>query len=194
MATLTYKFAPCGSFRHAGVALLALACLLGSAWARDARLPDEFQIKAAALYNVITFTDWPASAFSAPDSPLIVGILGYGPVAAALEKLVGSETRRGRRIVSRSLQSAAEARACHVLYIARSEHDRWQSIRSRLANLPILTASDAENFAHEGGMVQFAMERDKLRLIVNLDAARARGLLISSKVLRLAEVIEDGRP
>ena len=56
---------------------------------------------------------------------------------------------------------------------------------------PILTVGVEEGFAQQGGVVQFAVDRNKLRLVVNLRSARANGITISSKVLRLAEVIGD---
>lgn len=154
---------------------------------------EEFQIKAAALYNIIGFIEWPATAFASPESPLVVGVLGHGPTAALLSDFVEAETWRGRRVILRTLTSSSEAKTCHVVYIALSENGRWRTIRSQFAGKPILTVSDGENFARQGGIIQLATERNKLRLIVNLGVARATGLAISSKVLRLAEIIDEPR-
>ena len=172
----------------AGWVLAALAISVRSAPVSPGR---EYQIKAAALYNVISFTDWPDTAFPTPNSPLVVAVLGEGPIAALLDQFVENETWHGRRIEIRRINSSAEARGCHVLYIARSAHGTWRTLAGQFATQPILTISDEGNFAQQGGIVQLAIDRNRLLLIVNLPAARAAGISISSKVLRLAQVLDS---
>ncbi|MGH7946788.1 MAG: YfiR family protein [Opitutaceae bacterium] len=150
--------------------------------------------RAAAILNVIAFTEWPAGAFAADDSPLVIGVLGQEPLVALLDDFLGNEIWHGRKIALRRLTSVAEARSCHVVYIAQSEHARWPAIAGQFATLAILTVSYAENFAQHGGTVQLEMERNAVRPIVNLDVARRSGVTISSKLLRLARVIGDRNP
>lgn len=176
------------------IAALAFAGLASLASAGPPITGHEAEVKAAALYNVITFTDWPDGAFSSVDAPLIIGVLGQSPVTAPLNDVVARETWRGRLLKLQPVSTPAEAKACHVLFIARSEQGRWRNVSVQLAQLPILTVSDADTFALQGGMVQFAIEQNRLRLIVNLNSTRAAGLSISSKVLRLAQVIDDRTP
>jgi hypothetical protein len=194
MALLSHRFpfTP-GWARAVQVAAAVLTCTTAPA-SVPAGGSREHQIKAAALHNLITFTDWPASAFADAGSPLVVGVLGKGPVAALLDDFVANETWQGRRISLRRLSTPAEGRDCHVLYVERSEHARWPALASQFSKRAILTVSDSDLFARRGGVVQLAIERNKLRLIVNLKVARACGLTISSKVLRLANVIEDPLP
>jgi hypothetical protein len=162
--------------------------------AADANGTREHEMKAAALCNTIAFTEWPAKAFASADAALVVGVLGSGPVPALLDGLLANETWQGRKFILQRLSNPADARFCHALYVAPSEHNRWLAVAPQLARLPILTMSDAEGFARRGGLVQFAIERNKLRLTVNLSATRTSGITISSKVLRLATVLEDKAP
>lgn len=169
--------------------------LAASAQPADNLPVREHQIKAAGVYHIVAFVDWPASAFETETSPLVIAVLGHGPVSAILHSFVENETRHGRKVIVQHHIRFSEVRHCHVLYIARSEHQNWPSIRQELGNRPILTISDAENFAARGGSVQFAVERNRLRPIINVAATRRAGLTVSSKLLRLrsAEVIgEDG--
>lgn len=173
-----------------GVAAAVLMCGISAVGAVPAPPVLEHQVKAAALYNLIAFTDWPASVFQTPESPLVIGILGQGPITALLKDFVAAEVWHGRRIQLRTLASPAEAQSCHVLYIARSEHSRWRSISRQFVGRPILTVGDEENFALDGGVVQLTVNRNKLQIVVNRGVAQAGGLTISSKVLRLAAVID----
>ena len=154
----------------------------------------EHQLKAAAVYNLIAFTEWPATAFQTADAPLVIGVFGQGHVAALLEYHLASETWHGRKITLRQITAAGDARFCHVLYVAPSEVTGWRSLAGKFARTPLLTLSDAQNFAHNGGIAELAFENNELRLVVNVGAARECGLTISSKVLRLARVVDGLKP
>ena len=172
-------------------ALLVVSLVAASAPRARAAEISEFEVKAAALVNIVGFVEWPATAFANPEAPLVIGVLGRDRVVSLLEDLAATEKSHGRRIALEHYATPAEARSCHVLYVAQTAHARWPGMRSQFVGRPVLTVSDAPNFARQSGIVQFAIERNKLRLIVNLGAARLAGLTISSKVLRLADVVGD---
>ncbi len=195
MAPLRNRF-----LRAVGTAVIAtvLACS-GSGpqiHAADApRAPSrEHELKAAALYNIILFTDWPAAAFASPKAPLIIGVLGRGPVADVLETLIQNERWQGRPVTIEKYTTVAQVKQCHVFFLGQTEHSRWAALHPQFAGRAVLTVCDAENFARRGGVVQFGIDRNKLKLTVNLAAARSADLIISSKVLRLAEVVDEPKP
>lgn len=163
------------------------------AWGQP-HAPREHEIKAAALTNIIAFAEWPAEAFASPEAPLVIGILGHDQVAESIALLAEGENWRGRPLLLRRLNRPDEGRDCHVLWLGRSEHGRWPFIRDLFQDRPVLTISDARQFARMGGVVQLTLDRGRLRLIVNLAASRTSGVSISSKVLRLADVIGEERP
>lgn len=148
------------------------------------------EARATALYNLVAFADWPATAFASPDAPLVVGIMAPANMLKLSRELLESETWRGRPIQLRSVISAADAAGCHVLYVARANQARWRAQQAQLKGRPILTVGEGDRFAASGGIVELGLERNRLRLTVNLSAARAGGIVLSSKVLRLAHVIE----
>lgn len=47
----------------------------GSASAQESF--SEVDVKAAALYLFAKFTQWPASAFSSENEPIVVGVIGH---------------------------------------------------------------------------------------------------------------------
>src|SRR6266511_4381492 len=80
-------------------------------------------------------------------------------------------------------------KAGHILFISRSEGDRPRAILAGLKNRPVLTVSDADGFAERGGMIRFVTDRNRIRLQLNLAATEAAHLTISSKLLRVAEIV-----
>ncbi len=168
----------------------AASLLVGAAGlaAQTARAA-EYQVKAVFLFNFAQFVDWPAEAFPDPDTPLVIGVLGDDPFGGFLDQTVDDERLGGRPLQVRRYQSVDEIKTCHVLFISRLEGDRREGILAGLKNRPILTVSDADGFAERGGMIRFVTERNRIRLQINLQAAEAARLTISSKLLRVAEII-----
>jgi hypothetical protein len=79
------------------------------------------------------------------------------------------------------------------LFIPTTETPRLARILERLAGRSILTVGEAEGFASASGMIRFVTVRNKVRLRINVEAANAARLTISSKLLRQAEIVRTER-
>lgn len=151
--------------------------------------PTEYDVKAAFLFNFSQFVDWPDMAFADAQSPLVIGVLGTDPFGNALDEIVRGETVKGRPLEVRRFRSVGEMDTCHILFIDRSEQRRFAEILAGLKGRSILTVGDFEDFAESGGVIRFVSAGNKIRLRINLDAARAANLTISSKLLRPATIV-----
>ena len=149
----------------------------------------EYDVKAAFLYHLAQFVDWPPEAFPAPENPLVVGVLGADPFGKALDEIVQDEVVKNRKLKVQRYHSMEEIEVCHILFISQSEGGRLDQIFSSLKGRKILTVGDTDGFAQRGGMVRFLTEKNKVRLRINIDAAKAAGLTISSKLLRAADLV-----
>jgi len=49
--------------------------------------------------------------------------------------------------------------------------------------------ADLDDSSERGVMIQFTTENNRIRLRINVEAARAAGLTISSKLLRSADIV-----
>lgn len=176
------------ALRLAGALLLAL--LLAAAPASPAQGTREYDLKAVFLFRFASFVEWPESAFRAPDDPLVIGVLGQDPFGASLDDVLRSETARNRPIVVRRFAQARDVSDCQILFISRSEGPRLGQVLHALHGRPILLVSDIDRFAGEGGMIAFNTAESRVQLTINMAAVRAAGLTVSSKLLRLARVIE----
>jgi YfiR/HmsC-like len=170
---------------------LSLAAVAGAPGAPAE--PSEFEIKAVFLFNFAQFVDWPSDAFSSPTSPLVIGVLGNDPFGSSLDEAVRGERVNDRPIVIMRYARVEDIAKCHILFVSESEAGQLERDLSRLKGRSILTVSDIEGFSHRGGMIRFLMVRNKVRLRINNDTARAAGLRISSKLLRPSEVVSSTR-
>ena len=170
----------------AGALLLACAVLT----ARPAlAAPTTSEVEAVFLFNFSQFVDWPPQAFPQPDSPIVIGVLGSDPFDGTLDDVVRGEMVKGRPLVVRRFQRVEQFTDCHILFISRSERPRLEPIVQMLKGRSILTVSDLDEFATQGGVIGFVLLDNKIRLRVNLQAAKEAGLTLSSKLLRPAQIV-----
>jgi len=152
----------------------------------------EYQVKAVFLFNFAQFVDWPANVFPETRTPLVIGVLGEDPFGAYLDETVRGEKVNDRSLVVQRYHRVEEIKACHILFISRSEREKLELIFANLKGRNILTVGDAVGFAQRGGMIRFVTEKNRIRLRINLEAAKAAGLTISSKLLRPAAILAPG--
>jgi hypothetical protein len=176
--------------RSRGALLLWVFLLIGLA-PLHAQPSREYQIKAAFIFNFAQFTEWPANAFAATNAPIVIGVLGTNPFAGFLENTVQNESVRGHPLVVHHYKTVEEIQTCHILYIGQSEGRRLQHIIAKLKGKPVLTVSDIPEVANEGVAIGFVTERNHVKLQINLEALKTASLTVSSKLLRLAQIVKD---
>lgn len=155
--------------------------------------PHAYQVKAVYLYNFAQFVEWPPSVFDGPEAPIVFGVLGSDPFGSFLDDVVRDERVNGRRLVVRRFHSVAEIDTCHILYVGHSDPTTIGRALDALRGRGVLTVGDAELFNQRGGMIRFVTENNRVRLRINVQAARAAGLVISAKLLRPAEIVTNPR-
>jgi hypothetical protein len=168
--------------------LLACLLILGPA-AANGQSAREAQVKAAFLYNFAQFTEWPPEAFAQPDSPLVIGVLGEDPFGEALDTTIRGEAVRGHKLQLKRFRAVAELPTCHIVYIGRSEANRLSQVLKALNGKPILTVSDLDGSAERGVTIQFVTEHGRVRFRINPKTAENAKLALSSKLLRVAEIV-----
>ena len=159
----------------------------------QAAAPTEYQLKAVFLFNFAQFVDWPQESFPEAQTPLVIGVLGEDPFGTYLDEIVSGETVNNRQLEIQRYRRVDEMKTCHILFISQSESKRLEQIVADLKGRSILTVSDSVGFTRYGGMIRFVTEKNKLRLRINLEAATAANLTISSKLLRPAEIVTPGK-
>ena len=176
----------------AGLASLLLGASAPAATAQAAP-SEEYQLKAVFLFNFAQFVEWPARAFHEAEAPLVIGVLGEDPFGAYLDELVNGEKVGDRRLIVRRYQRPEDIAECHIIFISHSETGALDKIISRLKGRSVLTVSDVDSFTRLGGMVRFVTEDGKIRLRINVEAAKECGLTISSKIIRPGTIVTPGK-
>lgn len=169
--------------------LVLTAVLVALAGPAAAHARSEYEVKAAFLFNIARFVEWPSSAGPEGAGEFRLCVVGEDPFGGALAAL---ERRRlhGHRVVVRRPQSPLRMERCHLLFISPSAaRFRVAAVLDAVARQPVLTVGDSPGLAERGVIVNLYLERGKVRFEVNLEAAKRAGITLSSRMLRLARIV-----
>jgi hypothetical protein len=151
----------------------------------------EYQVKAVFLFNFAHFVNWPTNAFTNAQSPFVIGILGNDPFGKYLDETIRGEKVDEHPLVVEHFQNASEAKDCQILFVGGSEAKNLPAILKIFRGKSTLTVSDISNFSRSGGIIGFVTTpQNKIHFDINLDAAKSADLIISSRLLRLADIVE----
>ncbi len=151
----------------------------------------EDELKLAVVYRLAKFVTWPApEAHEEADTHFDLCIDQRDIFEAARERLSGRSVReRPLRITLVDVDTSAPH--CDLLYISEARASRYRELLATLDDAPVLTVGDSSEFNNNGGIVQLLTRDKRIRMQINIDAARRAGLDISSQLLSLAELVDD---
>ena len=174
------------------VALAAgLLAACPQSWAQSGSVSvQEYQVKAAFLYNFAKFVDWPPPA-AGPKAPLVIVVFGRDPFGPVLANTVFGKTVNNRPLEVRRASRIEDLLPCHLVFISAKERRRVPAILKAVESAGVLTVSETDDFLDQGGAVRLVMEGRKVRFQINLEAARRNGLTVSSKLLSLAVEVKN---
>jgi hypothetical protein len=122
----------------------------------------------------------------------VIGVLGNDPFGPVLDQIVNGEKIKSRPLVVRRFRNIADIHHCHILFISASEEYRLPEILRWLRGQPVLTVADIPGFAEAGGDIGF-LSGTRVKLVMNPVAIQSANLSVSSKLLRLAQLVPDRR-
>ncbi|HEX9113221.1 MAG TPA: YfiR family protein [Nitrospirota bacterium] len=171
------------------LAAVVPAVTLGPAFGQPQ--PGEYEVKAAFLYNFLSFVEWPATVKRS--DTLRVCVMAEPPALNAFNELNG-QIAAGRKIDAVHLSPGDSPGSCHVLFIGSHAELDLPRIMKAVEGAGVLTVGDTAGFARQGVIINFYLQNKKVRFEINAAAARRSGITISSKLLKLAGAVYGAAP
>jgi len=206
------KFVRC----MAGLVSLAVICIFSSmsTAASGSASSYEYRLKATFIYQFVNFIyGWKFEQEKDEDNKgeektIVLGIIGKDPFGEAFKPLA-EKTAKERKIEVKRFEGFSKLKSrdeeiavhpqidqlkkCDILFVCSSEQKYIDKILSPIRNERVLTIADTEGFLEKGGIINFIIEKSKVRFEINVEGARRAKLTIRSKLLRLATdvIMED---
>lgn len=168
----------------------------------------EYKIKAVFIYQFVNFIDgWEFKNNDANDNkPFVIGIIGQNPFGEDFEPLK-EKLIKNKKVSFRYFKGFSELikedkvreihpdiekiQECHVVFVCDSELLYLDYILAPIRSKNILTIGDAPGFIEKGGIINFIIEKNKVRFNINLASAKLARLSIRAKLLRLAKEVTE---
>jgi len=167
---------------------LSLALLLLVFWFNEGLAQggiEEESLVAALTLNTLRFTTWP-QAFTTPFNLCVFADNITEDAFVRLEsKKIGSTSLH---VVT--LAHLNDLDQCNALYIKEIKQNTLFQVFNQLKKKPILTIGLAEHFAENGGMIGLRHENDKLVIDINLQVLNESGIILSSRLLSLSNILK----
>lgn len=167
--------------RLAGL-LLALSTVLPSS-VSFGEVASESQLKAAYLIHFLKYIEWPAAKSTV--TICLFGRDSLGPYLAPYE----GRSIAGKELRIRRINSPDQLADCQELFVPDTEDARFAAILRWTDKQAILTVSDGEHFARDGGSISLIRQDGRLQFDINAEAMGRAGLKPSSQMMRLARQV-----
>jgi hypothetical protein len=169
------------------LALLLLVGFLTPSWAGEGLQLHEQEIKAGLLYNFLKYVTWPQGATGG----MSVCLYGDSSFNSYLEPMAG-RTVNQQKISVHTIHTPQEVANCRLVFVNDTEGEHWPDIAKTIATQGILSVSDYEGFAENGGMIEFGRKDEHIAVTLNIDATAAAHLHVEDRLLQLVTVIHGG--
>jgi hypothetical protein len=160
----------------------------GRSFAADPQTLTEYQIKAGFFFNFTRFVEWPESAFATATSPILACVVGETQLTDLLIDVAAGKVVNGRTVSIRRVKPSDDLRVCNLLFISAAEQRRTAEILGSV-KINTLTVGETPGFAQAGGMINFSIQENKVKLELNLDTATRAGLKVNSKLIAVSRLV-----
>lgn len=190
--------------RALGLAVMLLLCSGTTAVRPQPVDPQKVAtIKAVYIFHMLQLTTWPDGTAPA-DGSLRILFVGReaASVAEALAPNLGRVQIHGRPVEiqqvdelpdwdANSLTAGTRLESAPFVYVGADAVESFSALPGAAATRPTLVVGDGRDFPHQGGMVGFYVDNQRVRIRVNLDRVQAAGLRMSAEFIQHVEVVGD---
>ncbi len=148
------------------------------------------EIKAALVFKFPVYVQWPGNVMNDNTKNLECCVLGKGDISDLLDHFDGAKLM-GRIIRVKRISDIGRIAGCHMLFVESSERKSLPMIFKAIEGKAVLTIGNVKGFTQNGGIVNFIRKKDSVHFEINPEAGIRAGLKISSKLLRLAEIVRE---
>lgn len=151
---------------------------------------SEAAVKAVFLFNFTRYLEWPE------DNGLAycpIAVLGDSGIFAPLQEIAEKKTAGSTPIQVRRYEEIEDVGLPRILYVSDSAASRLPEILEKFRGTDTLIVGETEGLASRGAAVNFVLRNETVKFEINVKALKDAGIRISSQLLKLAILIDEGK-
>ncbi len=171
-------------------ALVCMLCLWSYVvYSQPATL--DYQVKAAMLYKFLGYTDWPDTAFVAPEAPYRICILGAHNIETELKGLVAGRTINGRGIEISFASRVEQVGDAHVVFVAHAQESLLPGLAHAAEKRAYLLVTENDAGLTPASAINMRLLDGRVGFDISVVNAQKVGLKFSSRLLAVAASVQD---
>ncbi len=148
----------------------------------------EYKIKAVLAFKILSYIQFPASSAGFEENIFKIGFSGNDAELAVFKSLESKKVK-GRKISVEQITSTDNLASFSSVFISQHSGLPWQKVLVALKGTSTLTLGEADSFAETGGIIGFYKFQDKIRFLINREAAENSGLKINAQLFRVGKLV-----
>lgn len=172
--------------------LLLLCAWLAQALAPPCRADERgarADLRQAVVFKLLLFVDWPQDAARAHPELFRFCVLDEGGPGSAMAELDGKRLGERTLTVLHVGRDAEALRRCHAIFIDAGNRRSLAGVAAGTRQASVLVIAEGDQAIQEGATIGLSTAGGRIAFDINLAAARAANLAISSKLLRIARSV-----
>jgi hypothetical protein len=145
-------------------------------------------VKAAFLYKFASYVQWPSDS----TDTLTIGLLAGSEFVHEVTELTADRTILGRAVVIQPLRAGDALDGIDVLFIGQGEGENGVRALTSARARPILTVTEEPNAIAAGSVINFTVDRDRVRFEISQYNAERGGLKLNARLLAVAARVYRG--
>ena len=146
----------------------------------------ERRVKAAYIFNIASYVEWPEGTFAQTGAPMTIIVFGDDELAAEITEITAGRAVDGRPLQIKKTRDPDATADAHMLFVGRAEIARLPQVAKQAGPKPLLILTDAPGALTQGSMINFVLVRQRVKFEISLEEAERRGLKLSSRLLAVA--------
>lgn len=150
----------------------------------------EYDVKAQFMERFTQYIEWPkGAAVYNPELPFRIGIFGENNFEHKLNEMVQFVKIKNKQVKYKELDFNLLL-DCDLIFISKCSDEELSKIIRLTKGKGILLISDSEGYSEKGVHINFFKVDNKIHFEINLSAVKSDLFNFSSRLLRLARIIE----
>lgn len=177
------------TFERFVLALLLVAAAPVSAATSYGAVADEYELKAAYLYNFTKFIEWPKSSFASSSTSLKLGVISSDSTYGTIAKTLKGKTTQDRKISVEHIDWDEDLTRFHMLFVTADQSESYEKLlKVRKEN--VVVVGEGTGFVRKYGDFAFLIRNSRVVFQASHDINKRKSVKVSSKLLALAVTTE----
>jgi hypothetical protein len=141
------------------------------------------QAQSLFIYNFSRLIQWPAGNQA---GEFVIGVMGNDNLYNSLNTYVANKKVGTQPIVIKKFDNPESLTRCHILFVGNSKVSAFNDVLTRVRGTNSLIITEKKGMINMGSAIDFFMDQDKLKFVINSENAQKYNLTVSKSLEDMA--------